>query len=329
MSTIPLHKQPRVLACVLCQHRKIKCDRNTPCSNCLKANVTCTPSTPAPARKRRRPNQDLQERLARCEELLKQYADNGSGPPTPVAHTAPSSESFSDTPASTLGSGGSSVKWSPAGKVVTDDGGVRFMDSYLWASVYDELRAMKDIVETDDPDELSVLGSEDLTPENNTDWFFPNDHQNLDVEDIRPTPAQVFRLWQLFLDRVNPLVKVIHVPTLQPYVMEAVNNMRQLSWNYQALLFSIYNMAAISLSDVECTSMLGMPRDEALRKFATGFKQSLNRANFLKNHDMPILQALVLYLYSLSGRYDRHAAWILSGTVLRIAQNSRPASSSP
>ncbi|PTB78675.1 hypothetical protein M440DRAFT_1297637, partial [Trichoderma longibrachiatum ATCC 18648] len=64
----------RILACVLCQHRKIKCDRNSPCSNCIKANVTCTPSTPAPARKRRRPNQDLQERLARCEELLKQYA---------------------------------------------------------------------------------------------------------------------------------------------------------------------------------------------------------------------------------------------------------------
>jgi len=30
------HKTPRVLACVLCQHRKIKCDRNTPCSNCIK-----------------------------------------------------------------------------------------------------------------------------------------------------------------------------------------------------------------------------------------------------------------------------------------------------
>ncbi len=30
------HKHPRILACVLCQHRKIKCDRNTPCSNCVK-----------------------------------------------------------------------------------------------------------------------------------------------------------------------------------------------------------------------------------------------------------------------------------------------------
>lgn len=30
------HKHPRILACVLCQHRKIKCDRNSPCSNCIK-----------------------------------------------------------------------------------------------------------------------------------------------------------------------------------------------------------------------------------------------------------------------------------------------------
>jgi hypothetical protein len=26
----------RVLACALCQHRKVKCDRNGPCSNCVK-----------------------------------------------------------------------------------------------------------------------------------------------------------------------------------------------------------------------------------------------------------------------------------------------------
>lgn len=29
-------KPPRILACVLCQHRKIKCDRNFPCANCVK-----------------------------------------------------------------------------------------------------------------------------------------------------------------------------------------------------------------------------------------------------------------------------------------------------
>lgn len=36
-------RHPRVLACVLCQHRKIKCDRNTPCSNCLKVTSSALP----------------------------------------------------------------------------------------------------------------------------------------------------------------------------------------------------------------------------------------------------------------------------------------------
>lgn len=43
-------KPPRILACVLCQHRKIKCDRNFPCANCVKVgprNQTDTHISPA------------------------------------------------------------------------------------------------------------------------------------------------------------------------------------------------------------------------------------------------------------------------------------------
>ncbi|KAM6525999.1 hypothetical protein FSOLCH5_002130 [Fusarium solani] len=61
----------RILACVLCQQRKKKCDRKSPCSFCVKAKVTCIPSTPAPKRKRRKPTKELLERLERCEQLLK------------------------------------------------------------------------------------------------------------------------------------------------------------------------------------------------------------------------------------------------------------------
>lgn len=98
----------------------------------LQANVTCTPSTPAPARKRRRPNQDLQERLARCEELLKEYAtakpaSPPSGkPPSPKPDHMPELED-------------PLPRWKPAGKLVEEDGGMRFMDSYLLGTVYDEV----------------------------------------------------------------------------------------------------------------------------------------------------------------------------------------------
>jgi hypothetical protein len=32
------NKPTRILACVLCQHRKIKCDRSFPCANCIKVS---------------------------------------------------------------------------------------------------------------------------------------------------------------------------------------------------------------------------------------------------------------------------------------------------
>jgi hypothetical protein len=86
------------------------------------ANVRCTPSTPAPPRKRRRPNQDLQQRLARCEELLQEYAT--AKPPSTTPQ--PANPDGSET-------------WKSVGKLVNDDNGVRFMDSFLWASVHDEV----------------------------------------------------------------------------------------------------------------------------------------------------------------------------------------------
>jgi hypothetical protein len=36
-------KSQRVLACVLCQSRKVKCDRNFPCSNCMRSGATVRP----------------------------------------------------------------------------------------------------------------------------------------------------------------------------------------------------------------------------------------------------------------------------------------------
>ncbi|KAH7165659.1 fungal-specific transcription factor domain-containing protein [Dactylonectria macrodidyma] len=318
------HKGSRILACVLCQHRKIKCDRNTPCSNCIKANVTCTPSIPAPARKRRRPNQDLQERLARCEELLKQYADGTVPSPTLQHAQLPQSRdrdgSQSEVSASTPTGCDSQPRWKPAGKMVKDDGGVRFMDSYLWASIHEELHAMREIIDTDDPEESSVLGSEDLSPDPNVDLLLPGDSSSRSIEDLQPDPVHIFRLWQIFLDRVNPLMKVIHVPSVQPHVMDATTNMENIPVNYQALLFSVFTMAAVSMTDVECTQMLGCSRDEAIRRFTMGTKLSLQKFNFLKNYDMVVLQSLLLYLISLQNRYDRHAAWIISGMVVRIAQ---------
>ena len=109
------------------------------------AGVTCTPSIPAPARKRRRPNQDLQERLARCEQLLKQYAGGAVPNPgevqaatsafsSPTSASASKADLFDASPTAT-----DHIERHPTGKMVQQDGNSRFMDSQLWTKFYDEV----------------------------------------------------------------------------------------------------------------------------------------------------------------------------------------------
>jgi hypothetical protein len=69
----PLSQSQRVLACVLCQQRKVKCDRKFPCANCIRFRVQCVPATLAPRqRKRRFPERELLMRIRKYEVLLRQ-----------------------------------------------------------------------------------------------------------------------------------------------------------------------------------------------------------------------------------------------------------------
>ena len=67
-------KQPRILACVACQQRKIKCNRDFPCSHCTKNGVQCIPAHLIPKqRKRRFAERELLDRLRQYESLLSKH----------------------------------------------------------------------------------------------------------------------------------------------------------------------------------------------------------------------------------------------------------------
>lgn len=72
-SSARVSKSQRVLACVLCQQRKIKCDRKFPCANCVKSRSQCVPATQVSSRRRRFPERELLERVRKYESLLHQH----------------------------------------------------------------------------------------------------------------------------------------------------------------------------------------------------------------------------------------------------------------
>lgn len=153
---------------------------------------------------------------------------------------------------------------------------------------------MRDIVSADRDEDVT---SDTMSPDENSDFILGGDTpSSTNPEDLWPEPGLVFRLWQIYLERVNPLTKIIHVPSLQPFVAEATSGCSTLPKNIEALLFSIWLMAVVAMTPEECQSLLGYTREHALQRFSNGVRTALMRMNFLKRHDMTALQALVIYL---------------------------------
>lgn len=120
----------------------------------------------------------------------------------------------------------------------------------------------------------------------------------VDISTLHPEPAHLFRLWQIYLDNVNPLLKVTHTPTLQPRIIEAANNIGLVDPILEALMFGIYSMATLSLASEECEVKFGMTREHLLTKYQFGCQQALLNCNFLRTTERDCLTALYFYLVS-------------------------------
>ena len=74
-------KLTRGHSCVLCQQRKVRCDRQKPCANCVKAQVECKVVPPQPPRRRKKKlvERDYAEQVKRIKTALSRaginYAD--------------------------------------------------------------------------------------------------------------------------------------------------------------------------------------------------------------------------------------------------------------
>jgi hypothetical protein len=115
---------------------------------------------------------------------------------------------------------------------------------------------------------------------------------------LHPQPVEAFRLWQAYLDNINPLVKLFHAPTVQQLISEANGNLNAVPRNVEALLFAIYCIAVESLSDGECIAITREPKDVVRQRFRSGAQHALINASFLKTSDLMVLQALTLFIVS-------------------------------
>ena len=306
---------PPVRTCQACSRRKVKCDKETPCSACRKSKVECIYPMSTSQRPKRRFDDDVLEKLERYERILQQH-----GLLDVEAGITPSDES-------TLHHEPISLHWnepSPSrpGELLGRGGKSRYVDNSLWRNLgANEMQDMSDDGEVEECESQAVVvrAEEGVSSDPLTAAFLtPARGQGL--LEYHPTHTMAMMLWEAYSDQVDPVFKILHIPSTAKMIDTISKQPGLASKADECLLFSVYHFAVFSMTEAHCTMMFGEPRDILRRRYHRAARQALVNASFLKTTDLAVLQAFVLFLAAAKASYDSQTYWVLTGVAIRIAQ---------
>ncbi|VUC24876.1 unnamed protein product [Clonostachys rosea] len=316
-------------SCQTCARRKVKCDKVAPvCSSCRKSRLECFYQAPAPRAQKRRVTRDVFQRLARYELILREH---GLLPHEAHETSVPSGKGIRQ-----IADQVASFRWENTGvprtgKLVASKGKSRYIDSNLWHDLGDEEIEYASTNEegSEEGEEDEIHGAEEdeslnfalSIGDNISDPLsaaFLGSQQNL--LQYHPTHENAMAMWMAHAENVEPICKILHIPSTFEMLKRVSQNPSTASKNEECLLFSIYHFAVFSMNDDQCVERLGQPRSRLMKEYHFATRQALVNASFLRTTEMSVLQALVLFLLSCRYLYDPSTYWILTGVAIRIGQ---------
>ncbi|KAH8892886.1 mitogen-activated protein kinase [Thozetella sp. PMI_491] len=299
--------------CQTCTRRKVKCDKAAPvCSTCRKGGLECLYQAPLPRMRKRKLSGDMAERLVRYERILQEH-----GLLPGDADASPSAEEVLQEPISLRFLEPEATTGARAGKLLAGQGKSRYISSSLWRSLgEDEMQHISDDDSEDASSTSSISGA--LPSDPLTAAFVGSRQQNLVAR--HPTHANAMALWQTHVESVEPLCKILHIPSTRQMVEVSSQQPELASKADECLLFAIYHFAVFSMPAEDCMEKLGEPRAVLIQRYHLATRQALVNASFLRTTEMTVLQALILFLLACRYSYDAHTYWILTGVAVRIAQ---------
>ncbi|KAG5804534.1 hypothetical protein H9Q74_008778 [Fusarium xylarioides] len=294
-------------SCTFCRQRKVKCDRQKPCSNCLRANNDCSyPAGRGRAAKKSPRTLDtrLVDRLQKLENIIKQLTSQ-------VDATTDALPSGSGTEVEELGSSPGGMRSNPSGvdhaapdasidqqlgRLMIDDSKSYYVSNILWANLGNEIEELRDMLHDppseDDIDNLvdeSGLIPEVASPFGTSASVLGFRSLCQSLLSYHPPMHLSVTLLNIFIENVLPLVYIFHMPTAEQWFWDSIISLETLDRESEALLFAIYYSAVISMDEGQCLAALGESRSTSLNKFRFAVEQAMARANLLNTQSLVLL----------------------------------------
>ncbi|KAL6831516.1 fungal-specific transcription factor domain-containing protein [Trichoderma sp. SZMC 28015] len=343
-------------SCFNCRRRKSRCNRQSPCGFCSKAGVEClypfsgrmptrqhnsatasVPSSRAP-RPRKRSEVQVQELLSRLRQLesvvdgmkaqardedsTPRHTNSGNVPARnskldsttqidPASHDIHAMDAYHDNTQKLSRSFGS-LHVCEEGTLYTSNG--------FWTALHGELRSVREAFETSDINDLTAFEDSLEADEAESGPIpFTFSQSNPLESAFHPAPHLLSYIWQVYVENVDPFIKVLHVPTMTEVIRLAEAGFDKLSPGMRSLIFSISLAAVNSLSNSDVQEVFHDAKETVLSSLVLGTEKALSQAGILKTTDLCVAQTSLIYLESAGHRYGMRTVWMMSGILVRAA----------
>ncbi|QDS73094.1 hypothetical protein FKW77_000558 [Venturia effusa] len=298
-------------SCLPCYQRKLKCDKEKPCTRCATRGEKCDYFL-GPIRR----NRVSKARPKATEPKPKAVGASFNGLKSVLA--------IRDGKANTV----NIYNADPALLKETDllvidgSGKSRLLSAVGWASFIDESSETSDrLLAFDSPEDS-------LNPPGPAPLFMPVFSQesllsgNPGCSDQRaniPNPLQLPKYWEVFVENVDPLVKLLHKPSIEILFGQVKKSgMTSCSPASYALIVSICFAAVNSLRAQAVLEIFGAAQKSLSQSLGQAAEQALFKAKLSQTHDIVALQAFVI-LITCTPPDPSRGTWTMVGLALRIA----------
>lgn len=308
-------------SCTLCRRRKVRCDRRVPCASCARAGVECVPSIPSQAPRgrqggrKRRPDGELLERIAKLEALIENVGGNSDEQETTPwgKNSVPTAGLIGESSQLAVSGSHDRMKGSSNGatghRIRSSELRLdRYLGSSFWVTLSEEINGLRDVLNASSDDEdgaenaqapassLSDSELQRLRQANDSGFVIspPFPVQTLG----NPTSHQLYIYCEIYLNNVDPVFKILHTPSLRRYLQEGAAELDCSTGprGLEALRFAICYAATVSMTDVDCRNRFGEDKALLMAKYRAGTELALAKADFVNTVEMSTLQALTIYL---------------------------------
>ena len=106
----------------------------------------------------------------------------------------------------------------------------------------------------------------------------------------------------IYTDRVDPLIKIVHLPTFWVDLTTALQSEQEMSESFEALVFAFYLITIQSLTETESWDLLGEQNEVLSTRYRNAARQALINAQLLNTSSLSTLQAFAIFIVSGNAR---------------------------